>query len=483
MLGTMIRDNILKLRENLILNKINDFFHSKWYVVAIALLSVLCCLFGFELITYYIVMSIIIFGTLFLDGGTYLISPIIFMYITLSRKHNTIQVYREFEEQLAHSIFSDNNFLIQFFIIVGIISLCILVRFIYAILTKKYVFRPKLILGVLLLTLAYIIGGIGSDFYNIDTAIFGLLEGICLIIPYVVILYTVDIDNLSKDYLPFVLIILSGALMIETVSMYVYGGFFGSEGGFNRGNLYTGWGWYNNVGGLLVMTQIATLYYIFTKKDKAYLFILLQFASTIFVVLTQSRGSIITSFIFDLVTIVLIFIKLKKKDLIYASISLGAILIVVVTGIIIFKDLVLKVFASLFEILSTDTFSSVRFKIWDFAINSQFASHKVFGVGFYEASSAGAPTFSLLPARYHNNYIQLLASSGIFGLLMYLVHRVEANVIVFKKWNTLSLSIFLLGLLYFCLNLFDCHSFNMGPSVIYMGVMALYELHTYHRTN
>ena len=75
----------------------------------------------------------------------------------------------------------------------------------------------------------------------------------------------------------------------------------------------------------------------------------------------------------------------------------------------------------------------------------------------------------------HNTYVQILASCGSVGIIAYLYHRYQTLKLYFKEINTekifLGICIFALILI----SVLDCHLFNIGPALIYGGVLLCTE--------
>jgi hypothetical protein len=83
-----------------------------------------------------------------------------------------------------------------------------------------------------------------------------------------------------------------------------------------------------------------------------------------------------------------------------------------------------------------------------------------------------------LPARYHNTYVQLLASCGSVGFFAYVYHRYDTLRMVFKEQNIEKyfLNLCISGLL--LTSLLDCHFFNFGPGLTYSILLLLMEIDT-----
>ena len=105
----------------------------------------------------------------------------------------------------------------------------------------------------------------------------------------------------------------------------------------------------------------------------------------------------------------------------------------------------------------------------------------MFGEGFYPSTdkiyewSKQERLKAILPARWHNTVIQLLASCGVVGLLAYGNHRQHTIRLFWKKRKTPAIYIGLSLLAMLLMSLLDCHFFNIGPTLVYSIGLAFAE--------
>jgi O-antigen ligase len=121
--------------------------------------------------------------------------------------------------------------------------------------------------------------------------------------------------------------------------------------------------------------------------------------------------------------------------------------------------------------------SSGRFDIYIDGIK-QFLSSPTFGLGFYECQAFQWGINNLedfLPARYHDTYVQLLASCGLFGLFTYFYHRYETFKLFKGNYNPESIIMFLSLFAFILISILDCHFFNLGPGFLYSALLLLAE--------
>ena len=208
------------------------------------------------------------------------------------------------------------------------------------------------------------------------------------------------------------------------------------------------------------------------KKEKGWIFNLIGHFNLLFLFLTQSRNSILFGLVLYLGLIITMLIFTKKKSRLFNIIVLGSILIFVSIGLIILKEEVAKVFASLKNAGFDD---SNRFNIYIESLTS-FKDNPILGKGFYNNNIfqwGSSDRITFIPPRYHNTYIQMLCTSGIIGLLAYIYHRYQTISIIFDEVNITKILYGFAALSLPLLSLLDCHFFNLGPGLLY-GICLLF---------
>ena len=162
--------------------------------------------------------------------------------------------------------------------------------------------------------------------------------------------------------------------------------------------------------------------------------------------------------------------KERIKNIITFSILILLLLIVVIT----FKEKIINIFASLLKAGIKD---SGRFKIYIEGFK-QYLDNPILGNGFYECGAKrwGVPyDGGFLPGRYHNTYIQILASCGSIGILAYIYHKYQIFKNIYKNKNIGNLIIFITIIGYALICLLDCHFHNFGPGLMYSILLLFSE--------
>lgn len=346
----------------------------------------------------------------------------------------------------------------------------------FANLKKLFKCQRKLLFGMVLLWAAYMLSGINSPAYPEylkKNLFFAFLQGASVTVPYLLFAALVDWDKTRKDYFAWVglgagMTLLGQFLWIYATQPVV------QNGVIDRNLIYTGWGMYNNMGGMLAM-MIPFPFYLGMVYKKGWFGALVGTAFLGGVFLSNSRTSMLGgAAIYGICVLILFFTARNKKRTIIAA---GVIALIGIVGVVVFREKIYQLFK---DILSRGFSLNHRDEFYIAGVN-QFVKYPVFGGSFYPIEyvpwdwSEVASFSKFFPPRWHNTLIQLLACTGTVGLVAYLIHRLQ-TVRMFTLQRTaeggfIAMSI---AVLLFC-SLFDCHFFNIGPTLFYSMGLAFAE--------
>ena len=450
-----------------IIHKINDFLANPKYIAVIMLLTVLSNLFGLELAVYTFFIAILIYINLFGKDLLPSMPIVICCYLALSTENNP--------GRNENSILSANGAGPYFVALVALLSLTLIYRIVR---DHKQFFGRKyqLLSGMVILTITYLLGGIGSNDYLKDayrSIFFAFLNGTAIIVPYLLIAGGVDWSRARKDYLAWTGFGIGCVLLCEITWIYLTGNVI-INGVIERSAIYTGWGMYNNIGSLLAM-MIPFPFFLATKYRKGWIGTLVGSLFLIGVLLTCSRGSILcgVGIYFLCVLLMLYYANDRKANTLTLIFFMGGISLLLA----VFSRPLLNLFSSL---LDHGLDPSNRDAIYRDGMYL-FAKYPIFGGSFFSSEytpwgwSTNAAFNQFFPPRWHNTFVQLLASCGVVGLAGYLVHRVQ-TVLLFvrdlrpeKIFAACSLTVLL------ACSLVDCHFFNIGPVLFYAMALAFAE--------
>lgn len=466
---------------------LRSFLQSTWFLVLVVLLMVFSNLFALELPVYYLYLLLWLLIVLFDDDLKQAIPVIICCYMSVSRQNNPAVYPPQDIPGYAPSVFYHSSFVVQLCFIIAAAVILLLARLITVLLRGEKKKVPLLAVGFGALGLSYVLAGLFSHYYSLRTAFFGLTEIVALSGLYFLFYYGVGKERLKRGDLAVMLSVIGVGVLVEAIGLYFVSGQLKVllEGGeVDRGFLVTGWGMYNNVGCVLAICAPAPLY-LATQRKRGYLYALLGVLLMCGIVITQSRGSMLFGGIAFLLGIVLMIVCSKGKDRLFNSIAIGAcaaaavIVLIVLLCVPSFRDSVQGIFADIFR---RGFDNNGRWEIYVNGIE-QFKEAPFFGVGFYQCTAfqwgaGGLPSDFFLPPRYHDTYVQLLASGGVFALACYLLHRAETVFLFLRKPTAEKLFIAVSIAALLLTSITDCHLFNFGPGFFYGTMLAYAELST-----
>ncbi len=302
-------------------------------------------------------------------------------------------------------------------------------------------FKPKfrmggLFIGLLLITLAYLIPLLYTDHSLSSIAVSGVS-----IIYFIFYIFLFSTAKGNKDYL-FKLMIIISLLLVMQLGTKITRGFIDHpemnvfeviEWGFNH-NWGPNFGWanINDVAFYLTLTFPAYLYFIF-KKPKHIGFWLLILVPILAVAISGSRGGVIGFIIALLLSLVTLISRGHKPHYIGLSIALICAFVVFIIGFNVFKQTWI-VFRETLERGSIDSFSSNRIFIYKKGLEI-FQMHPVFGSGWTSINLVilDKPWWRLF--MYHSTIIHVLATMGLFGLFALIVHYFQVFKILYNNFT------------------------------------------------
>lgn len=452
----------------MLLQKLNQLMTTPGYIMLIMALTALSNILGLELPVYTAFVAIFAYICLFGKDLLPVIPMLICCYLAPSATNNP--------GRNPDSVFSADSSGI-YFIVLGAVVAAVLI---YRIIRDRKVFfgrKYALIGGLLILSGAYLLGGIGSTGYKdhaLQSIFFALLNCGALCLPYLALSGGVKWDNARKDFLAWTGFGVGCLLLLEIGWIY-YSGNVITDGIIERKTIYTGWGMYNNIGATLAM-MIPFPFYLATKYRKGWIGACAGSLFLVGVVLTCSRASILCggAVWFVCVILMLYYAHNRRANTITVACFLVGILILV----LFFGKPLLNLFSSL---LDRGLDPSNRDTIYQDGLRL-FAKYPIFGGSFFSTEyapwgwSTNEAFTGFFPPRWHNTYVQLLASCGVVGFVAYGWHRWQTAKLFlrdFKKPEKVFIACSIVVLL--STSLFDCHFFNIGPAIFYSAALAFAE--------
>ena len=453
------------------LRAFDDFLYKPTYLLLCWALTVFANVFGAELFTYTCFVLIVLY--LCLRGRDLLpIMPLaICSYIAPSRSSNP---------GLSNdSLFSFSNGGLYMIILAVVLIAGLVYRMIRdPELGRSAFWKCKRVLlpGMLMLGIGYLLSGLGSDqlvAIGPKNLLFSFIQAASIIVFYVLLTGLVKWDKAPAGYLAWTGMCVGYVLLAELVFIYFGYGVI-QNGIIERTLIYSGWGHYNNIGALLAM--MIPFPFFLTGKGKHtgqfYISGLLFLAGVLF---TCSRGSMIVGVVTYLAsyTISLLHSRRARANIVIHVFTALVILVI----FILYHDDLLRLFR---ELLGHGFNPGNRDE--DYVAGwQQFLNDPIFGATFYPVDetvyswSTSAEFVAFFPPRWHNTFLQMLASCGVVGLAAYLFHRVQTLWLFLHHFSGKKMFAFVSMLTLLATSMVDCHFFNVGPVLFYSTMLAFVE--------
>lgn len=454
-----------------LIQKINLFLYSPAYFFLIGGLTVLSNTCGAELFVYTCFVFIAIYVCLFGRDLLPLMPMFVCGYISPSVENNP-----GFNDDSVFSFSGGGWYLMV--LIAGVLA-C----FVYRLITdpdfggkKFFTHKRGLLSGMLILSAGYLLSGLGSQQlqnYFGQNLVFSLLQILSVVGLYYLFSGTVRWELAPKAYLSWTGVCVGFVLLAELLFIYVDTNVI-VDGTILRERIYTGWGHYNNIGVLLAM-MIPCPFFLTGKGRHSGVFYISGMLFLVGLIFTCSRGSIICG----VVAYVLSYLVSLFHNR-YARANVAIHVFTALVAIIVFSlsyGQITRLFSSLIQI-GLDP--SNRFEIYHEGMK-QFLKYPLFGETFFPSEyapyswSTAEGFTAFFPPRWHNTIVQLLASSGIVGLVAYAVHRVQTVRLFVRNYSGKKIFFALSILVLLSASMLDCHMFNIGPVLFYSMTLAFTE--------
>ena len=452
-------------------SRINCFLESPWFVFLICGMTALSSTLGLELFLYTGFILIGIYIALRSNDFLPLTVLVVCAYISPSISNNP--------GQSADSVFYPQNGGIYLLILLVLFLGCTIYRLIRdrkigGILFLKH--SRKLMSGMLILGAGYLLAGAFSGRYfenGIMNPVFALLQLASVFLMYWLLSGAVQWNRVRPEYLGWLGLGAGLTVCFQLVVVFISNQVI-RDSKILTGLIYSGWGNTNNIGCMITM-MIPFAFLLARRTGKIGLYNALAVLMVCFVCFTCSRTSMLAAFLCytGSLLVVLRDSGQRRKFLVFN----GIILLILVVLLIVFHEPLKMMFS---ELRDRGLNPRRRELIYPEGIRI-FLENPVFGEGWYPSSdkidewSTVEQIKAILPARWHNTVIQLLASCGITGLLCYSVHRIQTIRLFWEKRQTdiVFVGFSLLSLLF--MSLLDCHFFNIGPTLFYAMALAFAE--------
>lgn len=315
---------------------------------------------------------------------------------------------------------------------------------------------------------ALLLNGAFSSYYTVADTLYPISFVLSMLAVYALFASYTRFDSTAFDY--FMTCLLTAGLLIcaELLLAYATGGVRFADGKVVKESVLLGWGVWTAIGGMLAFLMPACFYFAHSHRH-GWIFYLLGLLEYGCIVLTQSRGALLTGT--GILALCLIYLcvsgKNRKRNRIFTAVFAA----VGLAGVAGLSD---KLIGILQNYLNFGLDDNGRFAIWKQGWRN-FTDFPVFGAGFYDSFVNESWHKDVYPYLYHNTLIQLLASGGIAAFGAYCYHRFCTVRLCLRRPNTKKtfLGLCILGLTAF--SLLDVLFFNTYPTIIYTLMLLFME--------
>lgn len=454
--------------------RLDAFMRTPGYMFLIAFLTVLSSVFGLELIIYSVFIAFGVFLCICGEDLLPLMPIVVCSYIAPSFANNP--------GRNENSIFYLQHGGIYLIVLASVFAVALLWRLITDpdIGGKRFLMKErKLTWGMVILGVAYLLGGLGMQNYldyALKNLLFGFIQFVSIFVLYFLFAGAVKWERAPKDYFAWLGLCVGFAVLVQLAENYWTGrAFMEGTNTLDRELMATGWGMHNNIGGLMAMMMPFPFYLAYTR-NRSWVYTGLATVLMLGVIVSCSRTAMFVAALEFLICSCLLLRKPEKRGPIL--VVYGAALIAVVGFAIVSFETLKDVFALFIDEIGAISKRDLLF------INGmkQFCQFPIFGGTFYPQGEfvpwdwAELEAFSsFFPPRWHNTLVQIGASCGIVGLVAYGIHRFQTVKLFVRDVSTEKLFIGLYIVALLAAGLLDNHFFNVGPVLFYSMALAFAE--------
>ncbi len=416
---------IAKIKSNNVIQRILKFYDSNYYPLVIFAVVLLSHCLAIDVVGILLVFLSACFTNIFCDDIRSSL-PVVFMGPLCVSTQNS-PGYNWSTSYYSNPVIVGLIVFVCALTIITLIARIIIYKEYKSIFTKRF-----LLLGFLFLGVAYLISGLFSKYYNLDNLMMISIILICHTLGY--LLYSISLrrreDNVQ--YLAKVGVLSIILVILEIAFVYVLRYEWGTPLDSDWKDKLVLGVLVSNSAGEYIAIFLPFCFYLCCTQKRGYLYYLISILSLIGIYFTFSRTALLFSVpTFMLGSVIVCFIGKNKKicRFIFAGLcllGLGLLLI------LIYKGYLLKL-ATFF--INAGFSDRARFRIWSDMLN-YFKNYPIFGVGFSAYFNERQEFFGFIFRSFaHNTIVQVIASMGIVGSLVFLYHRFEVFKMFLTKLN------------------------------------------------
>ncbi len=450
--------------------KTEDFFQGKLYPAIICLLVAIAQIFALEHIIIPIIVTLAAFSLLSCNSVKPILAPLCAFLFSLSRENSVIGE-------------NGSNYYFTGWRLIALIALALFLAFSLVSFFIRTEFFRKMkergtygLVPLLLLCAAFIINGVGTEYWHYADILFGSMQIISFLLIYILFYHGLSDDEDTRDvaeHFAYVCALITLVIFAELMAVYITNDVI-IDGFIKRENILFGWGACNTVGCVVILIPM-NFYAAYTAKRHSYIYFITGTLAYLTAILSISRSALLVGTVIYVLSLTLFCMVGDKKRLF----RFGTLIVIITVALvlILFNKEIATAFKSYIDRGFND---SGRFEIWKKAWNN-FLINPVFGNGFHADLLYEVPMVSFIPMMAHNTIMQIFFSMGIFGVISYAMHRIACIIPFIKKPSVMKFSCGLLMFALILLGIFDNFMFHIYTVFFYSIAIALVQRATAER--
>lgn len=475
-----------QLRErSRILQILTDLLHSAYYPFLFAALCVISGTHGklVYLPILWLLCGFVVFSALFATDHKVFFVPLLMAYYSMGSDSGTAL----FDDQnLGYLQSFDRGAFVQMCICGGVMLVALVVRFASdGTLAGLFRRRGLCTVGFLLINVGFLLNGLFSPAYQPIDLLYGLLFSFTLTLVYTLVLSMWD---RSEDPIPYICLCMVCAAFIalfQFLILYFRLWLQGDPLIFNgahlsmqeiRLHLNLSWGVSTIVGAVIALGIPAAMYLCHSHKRPwlSYSAALVLMLGTI---LIDTRSAFLTGGLFLLASAVICCISGENRrfNRRFTAILTGVALLAAVFVHIVIRPLGELLPDAMSFLRLTNMSSDSRMRLYVNGLED-FRSSPIFGVGFADGyTEPTAHKNNVFSNMYHDVVLQLLASTGVVGTLLFLLHLRNLGEMAVRRFSSERLMLLFVPLMILMMSLVDNFFFYPNFQIFYSVFLALAE--------
>lgn len=463
--------------------KIKSLVNHKFLGIVPAVISLLGHFTGLDCLFYYIFVACLIVCLIFADDSKPMLPFAFCAYCLVSLKNGPSNAANQ-GDRYDFGYYQSPQMLTLYFVMGGLLLATMIVKLIYHL--KDSQNRPPfpryLIVGIVFFSVGLIANGLDiyqyigatawadATNYLFSNTLIGLMEVFFLFLLFFFFYYTIDWKKGGAEYLFNSILLASLVVSIQVIARIIQQSIAGViinpvDGTINRDMLDLGWGVCNNIAPYVTLGIPAALY-LANYRKRGYIYYIVAFVLFAIQLPLQCRTAILAGVLTLILGSILLFVygwnrnKEKTKKCLIVALS------------VIFITSISLTFTDLLSLIPriTDSTDSGRFVLWQNGFEA-FSKSPLFGSGF--SKDIGLDGSIVFCNMYHNEFVQVIATCGLFGIMGFTIHKYQLWTMIFRRPTLIRMHCGLMFFLIAVLSLFDNNFFLPFVGLVYSASMAL----------